>query len=148
MESNVVNCSKCGKSNRLNPEKLAKGLTPKCGFCGSPLSSQTKPVYLTDANFQTVVQGAGVPVLVDFWADWCGPCHMLAPTIEQLASELNGKAIVAKLNVDENQVTASRYGISGIPAILIFSGGDEVDRLVGVQPKQTILARLQSIRVS
>jgi len=148
MESNVVHCGKCGKSNRLNPEKLAKGLAPKCGFCGSPLASQAKPVYLTDANFQTVVQGAGVPVLVDFWAEWCGPCHMLAPTIEQLASELNGKAIVAKLNVDENRVTASRYRISGIPAILIFAGGDEVDRLVGVQPKQAILARLQSVRLS
>jgi thioredoxin 1 len=100
-----------------------------------------KPITLTDANFQRVVGGPG-PVLVDFWAPWCGPCRMVAPAVEQLAQEFAGRAVVAKLNVDENQATAQRYGIQGIPALLIFKQGRVVDRVVGAQPVAVLRAKL------
>lgn len=84
-------------------------------------------------------------MLLDLWADWCGPCHLLAPTIDQLSSELAGRVKVAKLNIDENRQTAARFGVRSIPTLLVLQGGKEVDRLVGVQPKQEILRRLENI---
>jgi thioredoxin 1 len=100
-----------------------------------------KPITLTDANFQQVVNGPR-PVLVDFWAPWCGPCRMVAPSVEQLAQEFAGRAVVGKLNVDENPATAQRYGIQGIPALSIYKQGQVVDRLVGAQPLAVLRARL------
>jgi thioredoxin len=102
-----------------------------------------EPVEVTDRTWAAEVERSPIPVLVDFWAAWCGPCRMLAPTIDQLASELAGRVKVAKLNVDENQQTAARLNVSGIPALIMFKGGREVDRLVGVQPKPVIEQRLQ-----
>ena len=90
----------------------------------------------TDANFKTDVLESDVPVLVDFWAPWCGPRRMLAPTIEELANEHAGSVKVGKMNIDENQETPSTYGISSIPAVLLFKGGEMVDNIVGLQPKQ------------
>lgn len=84
-------------------------------------------------------------MLLDLWADWCGPCHLLAPTIDQLSSELAGRVKVAKLNIDENRQTAARFGVRSIPTLLVLQGGKEVDRPVGVQPKQEILRRLENI---
>jgi thioredoxin 1 len=98
---------------------------------------------LTDSNFQQeVIDEKGV-VLVDFWAAWCGPCRMISPIIEQLAEEYQGQVKVAKLNVDENQHTASRYGIMSIPTLMIFKDGQVVDKIVGVQPKQVISDQLE-----
>jgi thioredoxin 1 len=85
----------------------------------------------TDANFETEVLAAEQPVLVDFWAPWCGPCRALAPTIEAVAGEFAGKARVGKVNTDENQATAVKYGINSIPCVIVFKGGKEVQRLVG-----------------
>lgn len=99
------------------------------------------PVTLTDANFAQIVNGAQ-PVLVDFWAPWCGPCRMVAPTVEQLAREFGGRAIVGKLNVDENPRTAQQYQIMGIPALYIFKQGQVVDQMVGVQPANVLQQRL------
>jgi len=90
---------------------------------------------LNEASFQTEVVEAGVPVLVDFWAVWCGPCRMLTPTIESLASEYEGKVKVAKVNVDENQQLAAKYGIMSIPTVMIFNEGKVVEQFIGVQPK-------------
>jgi len=98
---------------------------------------------VTDDTFAAEVERSPIPVLVDMWAPWCGPCRMLAPTIEQLAADLAGRVKVAKLNTDENQQTAARFNISGIPAMLIFKGGREVDRIVGLALKPQIEQRLQ-----
>lgn len=84
-----------------------------------------------------------MPVLVDMWAEWCGPCRMIAPTIEQLATELAGRVIVGKMNIDDNPATPSRFGVRSIPTLLVFKDGREVDRLVGLMPKQEILQRLE-----
>lgn len=96
------------------------------------------PVILRDATFDQVVGQSQQPVLVDFWAPWCGPCRAVAPSIERLAQEFTGKAVVAKLNVDENPYTAQRFGITGIPAIYVFKDGRVVERLVGAQPYQVL----------
>jgi thioredoxin 1 len=92
------------------------------------------PITLTDATFDQVIRGADTPVLVDFWAPWCGPCRAVAPTVERLAQEFAGRALVGKLNVDENPRTAQRFGITGIPALYIFKRGQVAERLVGAQP--------------
>ena len=100
-----------------------------------------KPITLTDANFAEIVNGTE-PVLVDFWAPWCGPCRMVAPTVEQIARDFQGRAIVGKLNVDENPRTAQQYNIMGIPALYIFKRGQVVDQMVGVQPAAVLQQRL------
>ena len=107
----------------------------------------TKPVQFTDANFESEVLGSSQPVLVDFWADWCGPCRLLSPTIEELASELGESAKVGKLNVDENPETAAKYRISSIPSVLVFHDGELVETLVGVQSKQRYRDALTQITV-
>jgi thioredoxin 1 len=105
-------------------------------------------VTLTDGSFDTEVLQSNVPVMVDFWAEWCGPCKMLGPTIDQLADEYQGKVKVAKLNVDDNMNTASRYNIRGIPALLIFQGGQVREQLVGAQPKEKIAQALNKYTVA
>jgi thioredoxin 1 len=104
----------------------------------------SKPIILTDDNFEAEVLSADVPVLVDFWAEWCGPCKMIAPSLAELAREFDGKAIIGKLDVDNNQVTASKYGIRSIPSLLIFKGGKVVEQIVGAVPKNQIHSKLQA----
>ena len=109
----------------------------------SPSSSQAdgKPIRLTDANFDQIIQG-DKPVLVDFWAPWCGPCRMIAPTVEALAGEFAGRLVVGKLNVDENQRTASRYGVMSIPTLIVFRKGKVVDQVVGAVPGHILRQRV------
>jgi thioredoxin 1 len=114
----------------------ADGAQPGATYAGS-----TAPVILTDTNFQQVVSGPG-PVLVDFWAPWCGPCRMVAPSVEQLAREYAGRAVVGKLNVDENPITQRRYQIMSIPTLYIFKNGQVVDQIVGAQPLPVLQQRL------
>jgi thioredoxin 2 len=141
MSDQLVKCSSCGTTNRI--PLLEPGRTAICGKCKAPMKSTADPVNVTDGTFADEVERNSMPVLLDLWADWCGPCHMLAPVISQISSELAGRIKVAKLNIDENPRTAARFGVQSIPTLLVLKAGKEVDRLVGVQPKQEILRRLE-----
>lgn len=144
MDTLMIACPACGTTNRVPADKVAQGLAPVCGKCKSPLPAG-KPQPVTDASFAQDVERSPVPVLVDAWAPWCGPCHMIAPIIDQLAAELAGRVRVVKLNVDDNPETAARFGLRSIPTLLVLKDGREVDRLVGVQPKQEITRRLARV---
>jgi len=95
-------------------------------------TTAVEPLHITDAEFETVVLQSDKPVLLDLWADWCAPCHMIAPAVEDLAVEFNGQALIAKIDVDANPMVPQKYGIMGIPTLLLFKDGQEVDRIVGV----------------
>jgi thioredoxin len=149
LEQMIVTCPNCGAKNRVD-ERAAMSKQPVCGRCGTKLvvsagagAADGHPVEVTDATFEQLISSAGEkPVLIDCWAAWCGPCRMLAPTIEALASESDGRYVIAKLDTDKNPQTASRYRINSIPTMLIFKRGQLVDQLVGVQPRQAIEAKL------
>ena len=102
-------------------------------------------VEITDANFETEVTNSDIPVLLDFWAQWCGPCRMLAPTIEELAQEYQGKVKIGKVNTDDNRDTAVKFGITAIPTIIIFNKSEMVDKKVGMSSKKDLKAALDAI---
>ncbi|MBI2856228.1 MAG: thioredoxin [Chloroflexi bacterium] len=104
----------------------------------------TAPIAVSESEFEQEVLQADTPVLVDFWADWCAPCKMIAPSIDELAVELDGKVKFTKVDVDSNPQVAMKYGIRGIPTLLVFKGGSPVDQLVGAHPKATIKKRLEA----
>src|SRR5436309_374481 len=141
-------CPNCGAKNRVD-EHASLDKQPVCGRCGAKLPSATvttdgKPQVVTDETFarDVIAVSSSFPVLVDAWAEWCGPCRMIAPVLDQLAAESNGRYKIAKLNVDENPRTSAQFNIRSIPTMLIFKNGKLVDSIVGVQPKQAIAARL------
>lgn len=144
MAQPLVTCPSCGAKNRIPP--VQAGQKPVCGKCKAalPVANASGPAEVTDATFAADVEKSSIPVLLDLWADWCGPCHMLAPTIDQISTEMAGRVKVAKLNIDENPGTANRFGVRSIPTLLVLKAGREIDRLVGVQPKQEIIRRLES----
>jgi thioredoxin 1 len=124
------------------PSGAASAQERATGPSRTATGTKSEPVVLTDANFDQVIRQSTGPVLVDFWAVWCGPCKMIAPHVAALAQEFAGRAVVGKLNVDENPRVAGQFGIMSIPTLLIFSGGKVVDQIVGVQPAQVLRQRL------
>jgi thioredoxin 2 len=142
-DAQLIRCAACGAMNRVPLEKIGNGRQPVCGRCKAPLALRPQPLVVTDANFAEQVERSPLPVLLDMWAPWCGPCRMVAPVVEELSGELAGRIRVAKLNVDENPVTSGRFQIQSIPALLVLQNGTEIDRIIGAQPKAEIMRRLQ-----
>lgn len=149
----LVRCAACGAGNRLVRERLQAGVQALCGKCGAtldpaPLAAHDdgggRPVTVTDESFDDLVVRAPQATLVDLWAPWCGPCRVIAPTLEELAGELRGQVRVAKVNVDENPRTAARLGVNGIPTLVLYRGGREIDRRVGALPKQALAQWLRA----
>jgi thioredoxin 2 len=139
----MVRCSNCGANNRVAEAQAGKA--PVCGRCKAPLrGGKAHPVAVTDASFAQDVEQSKLPVLVDLWAPWCGPCRMIAPVLEEIAAEMTGRLKVAKLNVDENPRTQDRFGVQGIPTLLLLRNGEEVDRIVGALSKHDLVRRLES----
>ena len=135
----VVSCIFCGTPNRVDLTRVSAG--PKCGNCGRPIRLD-RPLKVTDADFDRSIRGASVPVLVDFYADWCGPCRIMAPMLDDIAQRRLGELLVLKLDTDANQATAGRFGIRGIPTVIAFRDGKETGRHVGVADQKQLEALL------
>ena len=129
-------CAHCLATNRVPDQRLAEA--PVCGKCGRPLLDGV-PVALTDANFDAVVSKTDLPVIVDFWAPWCGPCRMMAPQFEQAAAQARGRALFVKVDTDANPKTALRYRIRSIPTLALLRGGQEVNRTAGAMGAADLL---------
>jgi thioredoxin len=158
----IVACPKCGAKNRVDERVTVVGKQPVCGRCGAELqgggeesraprasgakADESKPLPVTDQTFaREVVEASNTrPVLLDCWAAWCGPCRMIAPVLDELASESAGLYRIAKLDVDANPRTAAALRIQSIPTLFVYRNGQQVERIVGVQPKQVIAARLSA----
>lgn len=131
----VARCAFCPTLNRIDLTKLSKG--PKCANCHRPMLLD-RPVKATESDFDQVLQGTTVPVLVDFYADWCGPCHRMAPVLDDVAKRLAGEALVLKLDTDASPSIAGRYAIRGIPTLIVFDRGQERARHVGMADLRTL----------
>jgi thioredoxin 2 len=134
----TVRCPSCGRMNRVDLNRLANG--PKCGGCGKPLHLD-RPLPATGADFDQTISSAEVPVLVDFYADWCGPCHMMAPTLDALAADKKGQVLVLKVDTEKDPALATRFDIRGLPTVVAFKDGKESGRQVGVA-QRPVLERL------
>lgn len=145
MSTRIIRCQNCGTKNRIPAGK--EHLKPKCGRCGQritvPVSGTVREV--TDTDFERVVLQAELPVLVDFYSPTCGPCHALAPTIDNLASKFAGTVLIAKLDTSRYQMVAARYQIRGVPTLIFFHNGQVVDQLVGAVPQIQIEQKIRSM---
>ena len=138
----TVACPFCDTLNRVDLTRL--GQHPKCGKCGKPILLD-RPIAVSDATFDQVTTDTTVPVVVDFYADWCGPCKIMAPLLDDVAHRRAGELLLVKLDTDRNPVTGQRFGIRGIPTLIAFRKGQEVGRRVGAVPPAELEAFLQSI---
>jgi thioredoxin 2 len=138
-EALLAPCSACGATNRVRRDRLRDD--PRCGRCKQPIFPH-RPVEASDATFAREVEVSPLPVLVDFWAPWCGPCRLVAPVVEQLAAEHAGRLKVVKVNVDHSPALSARFGVQSIPTLAIFRGGKLVDQVRGALPKAALAARL------
>ncbi len=132
-------CPRCHRMNRVRADRVQSG--PKCGHCASALELG-RPALLDDASFDAAVNGTDLPVFVDFYADWCGPCKMMAPSVDALAHERAGTALVAKVDTEAATQTAERFRITGIPTSIVFRNGQEVKRQSGAMPLGALRAML------
>ena len=138
MEDRILtHCPHCNATNRLPAERIADA--PVCGRCGEPLLAG-QPLELNDANFDSVVRASEQPLLVDFWAPWCGPCRMMAPAFEQAGKTLAGRALLVKVNSDDNPQLSARFGIRSIPTLVRVAQGRETARQSGAVPAAAIVA--------
>jgi thioredoxin 2 len=128
--STIRTCKSCGQKNRVASNHLAD--TGRCGACKTELAPLDEPMQVDAALFDEIVQSARVPVLVDFWAEWCGPCHAAAPEVARTAKDMAGNALVLKVDTDKNQQLAARFNVRGIPNFAVFSGGKLVKQQAGV----------------
>ncbi len=135
----TLRCQFCGSWNSVDVARAAD--RPKCGKCAKPMLLD-RPIHLDDETFARTIADSEVPILVDFYADWCGPCKVMAPAVDQLAATHTGRAIVAKLDTDHAQATAQQFNIRGIPTSIVFHGGKEVARQSGAVPYATLAAML------
>ena len=129
----TIRCAFCLRMNRVDLTRAAS--RPTCGECGKPMLLD-RPVKVSEEDFDKTVLGAEAPVLVDFYADWCAPCRMVAPFVDELASQNVGKLLVAKVDTDRAPDVAMRYGIRSIPTLIVFSAGEEIERSVGFEPER------------
>lgn len=136
--SGVLVCAACGQKNRV---KVTAGGVPHCAKCGAPLPWL---VDVSTSDFETSVVASPVPVLADFWAPWCAPCRMTAPVVERMASDLAGRLKVAKVNTDEQPELGNRFGVRGIPTLILLQNGREKDRIVGAMPAAQMRSWLES----
>jgi thioredoxin 2 len=130
-------CPHCGATNRLPAARVDDA--PSCGKCGQPLIDG-QPLDLSDANFDAVLRATQLPVVVDFWAAWCGPCQMMAPAFKQAAAQLKGRALLVKVNSDDNPALSQRFGIRSIPTLVRLQQGNETRRQSGALPAAGIVA--------
>jgi thioredoxin 2 len=138
----IVTCPACGRANRLAFEALAKAA--RCGHCKAALSAPAAPVDVEDgAAFDAAVSKSALPLVVDFWAPWCGPCRMVAPELERVARATAGRYLVVRVNTDVHQDIGARFRIQSIPAIAVIAGAREIDRSVGVRPAAEIQAFIE-----
>lgn len=135
----TVACQFCSTLNRVSLDRLAQG--PKCGSCARPILLD-RPLHVTDETFQPVIQDTEIPVLVDFYADWCGPCKMMAPILDDVARERMGQLLVLKLDTDRNPDTAQAFGVRSIPTMILFRKGQEAARQTGAVPRGQLDALL------
>lgn len=146
LDDMIIRCLHCGTKNRMPENRLRD--RPLCGHCAAPLvvrEAPSTPLDISDANFAGEVLSYPGIVLLDCWAPWCGPCRQAEPILKELASQYAGVVKVAKLNVDENPLTASQYRVNSIPTMLLFKAGEENKRLVGLRAKEEIATHLQAL---
>jgi thioredoxin 2 len=132
----LIVCPRCGTANRVPASRL--GDDPKCGKCGQPLLDG-KPAALDDTSFDRFVKRTGLPVVVDFWAEWCGPCHAMAPAFEKAAADLKTRAQFAKVDTERAQGLSARFGIRSIPTLILFRNGAEVARISGARDARSLV---------